>query len=329
MRKRNGSKPPTRFLQLDRLPTDESEVEDLHQCLLNCGEGRIANGWGEVSYWPADLVEAGDWTAAIWRSPELARAAADFASHPDLRRLEEPGRSRVHATGRVLRGSFKRAEPGIPGSFPILKSKGAEAQTTIQSQPDERWIPKKYDAEEARLNGGEHPETVKMLQKTGHLLITAGQDTSTGRMIATASEQRYVGNGWMPVTGLLPDTAKATAVFLNSTAGRLQLMRNPGKKIVFPTYSAAEAANLRIPDIKDDRIRGILADCWERTKRMTVPQFRDGECEVRRLWDEAVADAMNWDAAELARLRHLLHNEPHVRGLGYNQYADEPEETTG
>ena len=57
-----------------------------------------------------------------------------------------------------------------------------------------------------------------------------------------------------------------------------------------------------------------------------MPQFRDGECEVRRLWDEAVADAMGWDAAELERLRRLLHNEPHVRGLGYGQYGDVAEE---
>ena len=58
---------------------------------------------------------------------------------------------------------------------------------------------------------------------------------------------------------------------------------------------------------------------------MVVPQFRDGECEVRRLWDQAVAEAMGWDAAELKRLRLLLHREPHVRGLGYGQYADEVE----
>ena len=38
--------------------------------------------------------------------------------------------------------------------------------------------------------------------------------------------------------------------------------------------------------------------------------------------DEAVAEAMGWDAEELAHLRGLLNNEPHVRGLGYGQYAD-------
>ena len=90
-------------------------------------------------------------------------------------------------------------------------------------------------------------------------------------------------------------------------------------------YRPATYANIRIPDIKSAHIRDILANCWERTKDMIVPQFRDGECEVRCLWDEAVAEAMGWDSGELARLRELLNNEPHVRGLGYNQYGDEIE----
>ena len=55
---------------------------------------------------------------------------------------------------------------------------------------------------------------------------------------------------------------------------------------------------------------------------MIVPQYRDGECEVRRLWDAAVCEALGWDEAEIAALRKLLHQEPHVRGLGYGQYSD-------
>ena len=51
---------------------------------------------------------------------------------------------------------------------------------------------------------------------------------------------------------------------------------------------------------------------------MSVPQFRDGECEVRRLWDAAVASASacGWDSGYLGRLRSLLYADPHVRGLG-------------
>ncbi len=202
-----------------------------------------------------------------------------------------------------------------------MKSKSADGQTRIQSQPDQHWIPKNRNETIRRASGGSYPEVDNILLKAGYLLMTAGQDTGTARLTAVASDECYVGNGWMPVSGLSPTEAKALAVFINSTAGRLQLMRHPGRKINFPIYSTTEAGNLRVPDIKDDRIRQVLADCWERTRETIVPQFRDGECEVRRLWDEAVAEAMGWDAAELGRLRNLLHREPHVRGLGYNQYA--------
>ena len=315
-KRHNGAKPPTRFVNLDKFPFDDSEAADLHESLARCEEGAIPNGWGAVSYWPADRIEAGDWTPAIWRSSELAEAAHTFANLTGLETIEgTPGLS-PQATGQVLRGSFERATPGLEGSFPILKSKGADAQTRIQSKPDEHWVSKKRSA----------ADTDKMLNKAGHLLMTAGQDTSTGRLTATASDTKYVGNGWMPITGSSAKEAKALAVFINSTPGRLQLMCNPGKKLAFPTYSVAEAANIRIPDIQDARICGVLADCWEATKEMEVPQFRDGECEVRVLWDEAVAEAMGWDRSELARLRRLLHQEPHVRGLGYNQYADEAED---
>ena len=318
----SGNRPPTRFVHLDRMPHDEDEVAELHQALQDAAPSLLTDGWGEVSEWPPERIAQGDWTPAIWRSPELAEPAWYYANHADLISINTADQS-AQETGRLLRGSFEPTAAGTPGSFAILKSKGADAQTRIQSQPDEWWIPKNRDEEKRRLNGGVYPEAERILKKAGHLLMTAGQDSKTGRLTATAGDICYVGNGWMPITGMSPAEAKASAVFVNSTAGRLQLMRNPGKKIPFPTYSVKEADRIRIPNVKDDRIRGILADCWERTKDMPVPQFRDGECEVRRLWDEAVAETMDWDAGELARLRHLLNQEPHVRGLGYNQYADE------
>ena len=321
----DGPKPDTRFINLDRFPIDDAEVEELHECLARCSQGAIHNGWGEISWWPAERIIAGDWTPAVWRSPKLAEAAARFANDANLPTINETG-LRPASTGPTLRNHFERAIPDTPGSFPILKSKGTGGQTHIKSQPDEVWIPKKRDESIRQANGGTYPEAVKILAKASHLLITAGQDNSTGRVTATADDTAYVGNGWIPVTGLSAMEARALAVFINATPGRLQLMRNPGKKLAFPGYSTTETGKIRIPDIKNDRIRQILADCWERTKDALVPQFRDSEYEVRCLWDEAVATAMGWDAGELAQLRQLLHQEPHVLGLGYNQYADEIKE---
>ena len=315
MHRRRGARPPTRFINLDRLPNDDRHAHELHQALIKCDEGHLRDGWGEVSHWPAESIEAGDWTPAIWRSPTLAKASQELAYHPHLQALGSIPGCTAHDGSRRVRENFDRSIRDDKESIPILESKGAEGQKTIQSTPDGHWVFKKGRERQAR----------HYLNWSSHLLITAGQRNNTARLTATASESKHLGQTWFPVVGLAPDEAKAIAVFVNSTPGRLQVMRYPGKTLEFPSYSPQATNNLRVPDIKNDRIRLALAECWELTKDMEVPQFRDGECEVRRLWDEAVAEAMGWDSAELTRLRLLLHREPHVRGLGYEQHADEVE----
>jgi len=264
----------------------------------------------------------GDWTPATWRSPQLAEAARHFAAIQDMRTIHEQGFSCEATLQMMDKKNFVPAESGYPGSFSIISSKGADGQQTIRSTPDAEWRPTNPDEEQRIRNGGTYPEVDKFLEKASNLLVTAGHDTSTARLTAIASDEKYVGRAFLPITGPTVQEAKAIAVFINCTAGRLQLLRNAGRKLAFPSYNPAVMDNIRIPNIKDAGVRQILADCWERTKDMVVPQFRDGECEVRRLWDEAVAEAMGWDAGELARLRQLLHREPHVSGLGYGQYAD-------
>ena len=316
-----GQRPPTRFIHLDRMPHDENGVAELHRALLDCPIGQLDDGWGEASYWSSERIAEGDWTPAIWRSPELAEAARRFANPSTMQSIGELGYN-CWKTSAFGKDRFTRALSETLGSFPIIDSKGSEGQTTIRSTPDSEWQPTNPDEEQRIANGGTYREVDKLLEKAGHLLVSSGQAPSTARVTAIAGDEKYVGRGFLPITGPTVQEAKATAVFINSTAGRLQLLRQAGRKLAFPIYNPQPIESIRIPDIKNARIRQILADCWERTKDTEVPQFRDGECEVRRLWDEAVAEAMDWDAAELARLRHLLHEEPHVRGLGYGQYGD-------
>ena len=317
LKRHDGSKPPTRFINLDRLPVDAAGADDFQECLAYCAEGPIGNGWGEVSQWPAERIAAGDWTPAIWRSPELAQAAYAYAIREDMQRIDQDG---IYQAGRRVSEFCTEARETDEDAFALLHSKGADGQTKITAMPDSCYKPQD-PANEKCLQGVNN-----LKNRAGYLLIADGHRNATARLTAVASDTKYVGVSWMPVTGYSPEESKAIAVFLNSTPGRLQLMRNAGRTIEFPMYRPAGYANIRIPDIKDERIRGILSECWKRTKDMTVPQFRDGECEVRRLWDEAVAEAMGWDADELEPLRLLLHQEPHVRGLGYGQYADEIEE---
>ena len=147
-----------------------------------------------------------------------------------------------------------------------------------------------------------------------------GQDTSTARLNAVASDNRYVGQGWMPVTGLEATQAKAVAVLLNSTLGRLLIMKQPGKKLTFPFYNPAAWMSVSIPDIDDHRIVSTLAACWEETRNEIVPQFRDGYTDIRRRWDEAVCDALGSDVVEITELGKLLADEPRVRGVANGQW---------
>ena len=321
-----GAKPSTRIISLDRMPTDDQAVAELHDHLVRCETGLLPDGWGEVSEWSAERIEAGDWTAGVFRATELANAAFDFANDGSLLSMED--QSMVPSA--VLLGggaqTFRRAtNADAPGSFPVFGSKGAEAQTSIRGVPDQYRAPTRYVPKRdwvVGANGPQHPDTAqRIVKQSAHLLVTGGQRTDTGRLVAVAQEERFVGRGWFPVPGLPIKQAKAAAVFLNSTAGRLQLLRNPGRTLAFPQYIPAGLKTIRLPDLSNNDVVDGLAHCWEATAEMEVPQYRDGECEVRGIWDDAVADALGWDNDRLAALRHLLHQEPHVRGLGYNQFG--------
>ena len=288
-KRHEGARPPTRIVSLDRFPSDEAEAAELHRCLADCTTGLLPDGWGEVSEWPAARIEAGDWSAAAFRAPQLADATAQIAGDSLLLTIAASGiePSAVLAGGAQLQG-VEKASADDPGSFPVLWSKSAEAQTYIRAVPDMHLVSTKPTGSDAMFEGGDDSHREQLMQDAGYLLVTAGQDTSTGRLTAVASENRYIGVGWLPVPGLAFEQAKAAAVFLNSTAGRLQLMQNPGRKLTFPRYAPAAYRNIRIPDLKDEKAVAVLAGCWNRTCGMDVPQYRDGECEVRRLWDEAV-----------------------------------------
>ena len=136
-------------------------------------------------------------------------------------------------------------------------------------------------------------ETDKILEKAGYLLITAGQDSkSTARLTADAADdQRYIGGGgWLC---LLPgyvfgrsEGSHCNIYQLNGWAPATNAPPRP-EDTHFPNVPACgswKLATFRIPNVKD-RIRSMPGPgqlLGTHAKEMEVPQFRDGECEVRR-----------------------------------------------
>ena len=139
---REGTKPPTRIIALDRMPNDDQAVAELHDSLVRCETGSLSDGWGEVSEWPVARIEAGDWTAGVFRAPELASAAFDVSTDASLLRMEDQNMvpSAVLLGGAQMR-EFGKADANAPGGFPVLESKSAEAQRTIRGVPDQHRAP--------------------------------------------------------------------------------------------------------------------------------------------------------------------------------------------
>ena len=265
-------RPPTRVISLDRMPANDQEVTELHDGLLRGKAGVLPDGWGEVSEWPVDRIEAGDWTAGVFRAPALADAAFSFSTDETLVRMEDQNLvpSAVLSGGAQMR-EFPQADANARGVFPVLESKSADAQLSIRGVADNhraprRSVPKREWIEVPGTDGPQHPDTARrIVTQASHLLVTAGQDTGTGRLTAVAQEERHVGVGWLPVPGITLVKAKAAAVFLNSTAGRLQLLRNPGRKLAFPQYRPAGLQTIRLPDFSDRALVQRLARCWDAT----------------------------------------------------------------
>ena len=199
-----GARAPTRFINLDRMPLNEAEVDELHKAITSCPEGDLADGWGVAFHWPYERMEKGDWTPAIWRSPELAAAAAALAENPDLVAIADLDGVSVRMTEGIVNPPFRATEDGATGAIPILRSSGADGQKTVEASPDS------YYAHEGRLRGnselnGQSADTERgMLRKAGRLLVTAGQDSGAARLTAVAGDIKCLGTSWMPVAGLIP-----------------------------------------------------------------------------------------------------------------------------
>ena len=114
-----------------------------------------------------------------------------------FRRLSTKGRYRLAFCTAV--GAVRRCSSNSSSSFPVLYRKGTEAQTRIEAVPDTYLVSTKQ-AKSGDLFARSKKSHVEKLQRSaGHLLVSAGQRTSTGRLTAVASEAKYIGLSWQPL----------------------------------------------------------------------------------------------------------------------------------
>ena len=323
---------PTTFVSLDRFPRSVVEAHALADAIA--GGDDIDGQRCEVSN---ERMRNGDWSAVGWRNLKLDEAAQLIDRHPMLTRMcDIPGvtmRAPGHGAFTPCPGSERRETastrrvPNEDVDILVYQSKAEHAHLTMATKPDTAAKIKKIPAS---VTGAERIATAEKAYARwsnirGRLLVNAGQDTKTGRLAAVVdtTADGGLGTNWKPIQGTDDSTAIAWAVWLNSTLGRIGMLRNRGKKLAFPVYRPSGMTTTRCPDPgQTDAIEALNA-AYELTKNEKTPQYRDGRCAVRDMWDEAVAQALGIDVETIFGYAELLASEPAVSQMSWRKMITE------
>ena len=309
-RKEREGQESTKFISLDRQPFNRREAEEVVEA--------IARGnpipWGHERLVCARRMRAGDWSAAGWRSPELDEAAERIRRWPELRAMREIDGLTMHAPGH---GVLVKPSGNERGEIWIINSRAETSQTRIEGVVDSHFVVK--DGRKRRGKERQayvHGRTERWQKQRGHLLISAGQNTQTSRVAAVAVEKPELGMRWKPLQGVTFEVAKAWAVWLNSTAGRIMTgCERGGTSLGYPTFVPEGLLNIRVPDPTNEKVIAALAREWERSREEVIPSYKEGYAEIRRQWDKVVEQAMaEVQEGEVQGWGEALAREPWVCG---------------
>jgi len=309
-RKGRDGQEPTKFISLDRQPTHRRDAEDVVEAIA---QGKPIP-WGHERLVCAQRMREGDWSATGWRSLELDDAVEQIRKWSDLIPMKEICEVTMRAPGH---GSLVKPSENEQGDIWTIDSKSEKSQTRIEGRVDSHFVIK-----DGRNRRGKDRQAYisKQIEKwkkyRAHLLISTGQNTQSARIAAVAVEQAELGTIWKPVQGVSIEVAKAWAVWLNSTPGRmLTACERGGISLGYPRYRPKGLLNIRVPNPRNEKMIAALAQEWGRSRKEVVPPYKEGYVEIRRQWDRVVEQIITEiREGEVQQWGEILAREPWVCG---------------
>ena len=300
--RRSGErKRPTEFVSLSRMPKTPEEAVSAVEAIAVGGD----SAWGRTTSWPAQLVQAGDWSPTQWFDGSLAEAVRDIEDSQHLEPLAD--RHRVGPAGRRIRDAYRKCDEGTDAAVRVFWSVSSKLRCTMRGEP-EMWC---------RPKPGKERMAANYWAQRSQLLVAQRLDTVSGRLSALWASEASVGSGWVPVPVDDECQAKALAVWWNTTPVRLMLLNRRTKKLTYPSWSLEQLSSIRIP--KPGNLGwNVLADAYaDFSETELLPMGKAQECGVRQAIDKAAAQALGVDEEQVAEWRGRLAVEPTVAGIGH------------
>ncbi|MXX34489.1 MAG: N-6 DNA methylase, partial [Gemmatimonadetes bacterium] len=295
-RRSREERPSTDFVSLRKMPSSAEEAIEVADAI---SAGAVGDR-GSVCRWPADRVQAGDWTPVQWFDGGLAATIREIEESP---LLEPVGlRHAVGPAGQRIRDTYGKCEPYEPDAVRLFWSISTELRRKMRAEPEDWRSPKP----------GKGDLAGQYWTRRSNVLVAARMNSVSGRLTALWTRSPSVGSGWTPVAVGDERSAKALTAWWNSTPVRLMLLNQRSKLLTYAAWSLAQLRQIRIPK-RESAAWDALAEAWEKVHDLDLLPMRDGEkCPARHVIDSAAASALGLCPDEIADWRRRLAVEPTI-----------------
>ena len=296
-RHNEGTKPPTEFVSLRKMPGSIKEAIDAADAIAS-GEG---GDWSSTCWWPAKLVSAGDWTPVQWYDDNMAETIRELEASPMLEQIGS--RYTIGPVGQGIRGAYEIGKQGEPDAVKLFYSVSADLRKTIHGAPESWRKPKQGKVKPAK----------GYWKQRNSLLVATKFRTTNGRLTALYSDEPSIGSGWIPVGVNDKRIAKALAVWWNSTPTRMMLLNRRSKTLDYPQWSLEHQKEIRIPKPDNPGWSALYGAYGEVYDKELLPMGQAVEDPARAIIDGAAAKVLNVDPEVLVGWRERLSREPTIR----------------
>ena len=298
-----GSKPSTEFVALRKMPKDAGEAIEVADAIA-CGN---VKKWGSGCIWPAERMEAGDWSPVQWYDNTMAETIHKLTFSSLLERISS--RHVIGPVGQAVRGCYETGRHDDADAVKIFHSTSSVLRKTIRNAPESWYKPKQ----------GKGKIATKYWARRSNLLVANRYDTISGRLTALYSDEPSIGSGWTPVHVGDKNIAKALAAWWNSTPVRMMLLNHRSKKMTYPAWSLEHQKEIRIPRL-DNPGWQALRSAYDKTCDIELlPLKNAAEDPARAVIDEAAAKVLNIDPKVIADWSERLAREPTIS----NKYTEQ------
>ena len=294
----------TKFVSLREMPSTPEEVKEIAEMIRNEGASgkSLVERWGRVFEWPDDRIMAGNWTPAQWYDGALCEAALSLDHHASLKPLGQL--YKTGPSGQAAQDSWVRAAlNGDENEIKIFDSISSRIRSTILGEPDQV----------VRPGGRREHLWENVLRQSGRFLVATRWDIVGGKLTGLYTDRPTFGFGWIPVRIECHDTAKALAVWWNSTPCLLALLNRRSRKLTYPKYSIKQLESIPIPDPHNVNLAPLVA-AFEEHSCSELREVRfSSEDKTRIAIDDAAAEVTGIPQELIADWRQRIAREPTVR----------------